>query len=258
VYHCGFVPMRLELPKQETKGTPFEKQEDLKLGTHCHGSKEYEQYYLREYLAYRVLNVLTPRSFRVRLARASYVDLKTGETQKDRHAMLLEGEDDLARRLEGRIAELPRCLFSDLEPDTLQLMMLFQYMIGNTDFSLFALHNVRLVQDSKRVLYPIPYDFDYAGLVNAHYAVPAKALKLSTVQDRAYRGPCRTLEELQPVLDRIRDKKAEVMALADGVPGMDGGSRRFAKRYLEEFYSALDDRGAIRRAVAERCQKSGM
>jgi hypothetical protein len=137
-------------------------------------------------------------------------------------------------------------------------MMLYEYMIGNTDFSIFALHNVRLVQDSARVLHPIPYDFDYSGLVDAHYAVPARALKLSSVQQRRYRGPCRTPEELQPFLDRIRDKQAELLALPDSIPGMDDGSRRYAKRYLQEFYSTYDDRGAFRRAVAEGCQKSGM
>lgn len=259
IHNCGFVPIRVEFPKEEVKGTPFEKQEALKLGTHCHGSKEYEQYGLREYLAYRIFNLFTPRSFRVRLAKATYVDSKSGETLLNRYAMFLESEADLARRLEGRIAELPRSLFRNLDSETLTLMMLFQYMIGNTDFSIFVLHNVRLVQNQARVLHPVPYDFDYSGLVDARYAVPSRLLNLKTVLERSYRGPCRTLEELQPFVAAFREKKADVMSTVDSVPGIDSGSRRGAKQYLEEFYTTINNPGSLKRELVDGCsKKAGM
>jgi hypothetical protein len=260
VYNCGFVPIRVEFPpKAETKGTPFAKQETLKLGTHCHGSKEYEQYALREYLSYKILNLFTPRSFRARLAKARYVDVKTGELLFDKYAMFLEAESDVARRLEGRIATLPRVVFRDLEQDSLTLMMLFEYMIGNTDFSIYALHNVRLVQDSKRTLFAVPYDFDYGGLTDARYAVPAKALNLKTVLERAYRGPCRTLEELQPFVASFLEKKPQVMALVESVPGFDNGSRRHARTYLEQFYETIGNRGSLKRELVDGCsKKAGM
>jgi hypothetical protein len=255
-HHCDFVPIRIEFPQQETLGTPFEGQHELKLGTHCSGAQLYEQYVLREFLAYRIFHLLTPRSFRVRLAEATYVDAK-GETQKARPAMFLESEDDLAGRLEGRVAELPRSLFKDLDSDTLALMMVFEYMIGNTDFSIYALHNVRLIQDPGRNLYPVGYDFDYAGLVAAHYAAPAPLLNLKSVEERLYRGPCLTPDELQPIVERFREKQAEVLLLVEQVPGLDSGSRRHAKRYLSEFYEAVADRGGLKRALTG-CSKGGM
>jgi hypothetical protein len=259
VHNCAFVPLRVEFPKQEAKGTPFEKQEALKLVTHCHGSKEYEQYVLREYLAYRIFNLFTPRSFRGRLARATYVDSRSGQTHVPRIATFLESESELARRMEGRLAELPRTVFRDLDPEALTLMMLLQYMIGNTDFSIFVLHNVRLVQNQARVLHPVPYDFDYSGLVDARYAVPARMLHLKTVLERVYRGPCRTLEELEPFVAAFRAKKADVMAEVDSVPGLDSGSRRQAKAYLEEFYTTIDNRGALKRELVDGCsKKAGM
>lgn len=255
VHNCGFVPIRVDFPDKGTKGTPFAQQEELKLGTHCHGSREFEQYALREYTAYRLLNLLTPRSFRARLARASYVDAKTGEAVAERYALFLEAESDLARRMEGRIAELPRAVFADLDPATLHRMMLFAYMIGNTDFSIFALHNVRLVQDQERLLYPVPYDFDYSGLVDAPYAVPARVLGLKTVQERAYRGPCLTIDELEPVAAGFREKKAELLALVESVPGLDAGSRRHMRRYLEEFFKAIADRGTLKHELVDGCSK---
>jgi hypothetical protein len=253
VRNCDFVPIRVEFPKEHVKGTPFESQGALKLGTHCYDSKEYEQYTLREYLAYRLFNLFTPRSFRVRLARATYVDSNRGKTLATRYAMFLESEGDVARRLEGRIAELPRALFRNLDSESLTWLMLFEYMIGNTDFSIHALHNVRLVQNQARVLHPVPYDFDYSGLVDARYAVPSRLLRLKTVRERLYRGPCRTLEELQPFLAAFRAKKADVMAVVDSVPGLDSGARREAKAYLEEFYSTIDRPGSVKRQLVEGC-----
>jgi hypothetical protein len=255
VQNCDFVPLRVEFPREGVKGTPFEGQGALKLGTHCHASNEYEQYGLREYLAYRIFNLFTPRSFRVRLARATYVDSASGKTLVTRHAMFLESESDLARRMAGRIAELPRAVFRNLDPETLTTMMLFQYMIGNTDFSIYVLHNVRLLQDQSRALRPVPYDFDYSGLVNARYAVVSPVLKLQTVLERAYRGPCRTLEELQPFLADFRAKKPAVMAVLDSVPGLDTGSRRGARKYLEEFYATIDDPRTLKRELVDGCGK---
>ena len=255
VQNCGFVPLRVEFPREGVKGTPFEGQGTLKLGTHCHGTNEYEQYALREYLAYRIFNLITPRSFRVRLARATYVDSRTGQTLTTRPAMFLESEGDLARRLAGRIAVLPRSVFRNLDPDVLTTMMLFQYMIGNTDFSIYVLHNVRLVQDQSRVLHPIPYDFDYSGLVNARYARPSPLLKLNSVLERVYRGPCRTVEELRPFVADFHARKPAVMEMVDSVPGLDSGSRRGARRYLEEFYSTIDDPRALKRELVDSCGK---
>jgi len=256
--NCSFVPLRVEFPRQEVEGTVFEGVGSLKLGTHCAGDQEYEQYTLREYLAYRIFNLFTPRSFRARLAKATHVDSSTGKTLAIRYAMFIESEADVARRLEGRVVQLPRTLFRDLDPETLTLMMLFEYMIGNTDFSIFALHNVRLVQDQARVLYPIPYDFDLSGVVNARYAVPDRQLPIATVLDRLYRGPCRSREDLRPFLAAFRARKADVMAAVDAVPDLDQTSRRKARDYLEDFYRTIEHSGSVKSQLVDRCAKSGM
>jgi len=256
--NCSFVPLRVEFPRQEAEGTVFEGAGSLKLGTHCEDDQDYEQYTLREYLAYRIFNLLTPRSFRARLAKATHVDSTSGKTLATRYAMFIESEGDVARRLEGRIVPLPRTLFRDLDPETLTLMMLFEYMIGNTDFSIFALHNVRLVQDQARVLHPIPYDFDLAGVVNARYAVPDRQLHIATVLERLYRGPCRTAEDWRPFLAAFRAKRADVMALVDAVPDLDKASRRKAREYLEDFYRTINQPGSVKSQLVDKCAKNGM
>jgi hypothetical protein len=255
IQNCGFVPLRLDFPREGVKGTPFEGHGSLKLGTHCHGSKEYEQGALREYLAYRIFNLFTPRSFRVRLARGTYVDSVSGKTIATRFGLFLEAERDVARRLQGRMAELPRTTFRHLDREALTSMMLFEYMIGNTDFSIYVQHNVRLVQNRAGVVYPIPYDFDYAGLVDAPYAVPSRTLKLKTVLERAYMGPCLTVEELPPLVAEFRAKKADVMALVDSVEGMESGTRREVKSYLEEFFSTIERPRDAKRVLIDGCTK---
>jgi hypothetical protein len=255
IRNCGFVPLRLELPREDMKGTPFEGHGTLKLVTHCHGSKDYEQGALREYLAYRIFNLLTPRSFRVRLARATYVDSRSGRPIATRYAMLLESERDLARRLEARVAALPRTTFRHLDRGALASMMLFEYMIGNTDFSIYVQHNVRLLQNQAGVIHPVPYDFDYAGLVNAPYALPARGLNLKTVLERAYLGPCLIPDEMPPLVAAFREKKADVMALVDSVEGMEPGTRREAKAYLEEFFSTIERPRDARRLLVDGCTK---
>lgn len=253
--NCRFVPLRVEFPMQEMKGTPFDGQEALKLVTHCQNDGVREQYMLREYLAYRLFNVLTPRSFRVRLAQATYVDSVLGKTIATRPALWLESEKDLAGRLEGRIAEVTGRLLRELDAGSLTLMMMFEYMIGNTDFSVYALHNVRLVQDAAGVLYPVPHDFDHSGLVDAHYAAPPPNLPIRSVVERLYRGPCPAPQQLEAALARFRAVEKEVMDLFDGVPGLDRTHRRKAKEYLDEFYSTIGRPAAVKRLFVERCRR---
>ena len=116
--NCSFVPLRVEFVKEETTGTVFEGQTTLKLGTHCQDDREYEQITLREYLTYPLFNVVTPRSFRARLARATYLDAKSGKSVASRYAIFIERDNEVARRLGGRDIPLPRTEFKDFHADT--------------------------------------------------------------------------------------------------------------------------------------------
>ena len=252
--NCSFVPLRVELPPAETAGTVFEGQTTLKLGTHCQDQKSYEQITLREYLTYPMLNAVTPRSFRARLARGTYVDAKSGKTQATRYAIFIEHENDVARRMGGRIVELPRTEFKDMEAQTLTTMMLFEYMIGNTDFSLWALHNVRLVQAPNRTLFPVPYDFDLSGMVNAPYAIPEPKLGIRSVVDRLYRGPCRTVDDMDAAAAPFREKRAEVLGLVEGMRDLDGSARSEMKSYLESFYRSIERPASIKRQFVDGCK----
>ena len=253
--NCDFVPIRLELPaKGETAGTVFEGQTSLKLGTHCRSDREYDNYTLREYLTYRLFNLVTPLSFRARLARATYVDAKTKKTISNRYAILVEHENDVARRFGGRIVELQRIQFNDLDAPTLNRMMLFEYMIGNTDFSIWALHNVRIVQDRNRKLFPVPYDFDLSGLVHAPYAAPDPRIGIRSVLDRLYRGPCRSLDEFDETAEAFRAKRADMFTLLESMRDLEPVARGEAKTYLESFFRTIEKQDSIKRQFVNGCK----
>lgn len=255
---CDYVPLRVAFAKKDVKGTLFAQQDALKLVVQCAGGRDFEQYVLREHLAYRIFNVITPRSFRTRLARVTYVDAATGKTMGTRAGMFLEDETSVARRMEGRIVELPRLSFNDLDADTLMPMMIFEFMIGNTDYSIYALHNVRLVQRPDKSLHPIPYDLDVSGLVNPPYGIPARALMLKSITERMYRGPCRPQSVVDPYVANFMAKSDLVKALPDSIPNLDRAVRDEVRTYINSFYSSIKSAKDVRGLFVNCSQKSTM
>lgn len=255
---CDYVPLRVNFTKKDAKGTLFARQDALKLVVQCAGGRDYEQYILREHLAYRVFNVITSRSFRARLVRVNYVDAATGKALGARAGMFLEDESDVARRMEGRVVEMQRLRFEDLDADSLMPMMIFQYMIGNTDFSIYALHNVRIVQRPDKSLHPVPYDFDVSGLVEPPYGIPARALMIKSVTERLYRGPCRPQSIVDPYVANFVAKRELVRALPDSIAGFERGTRDTVRSYLDSFYSAIRSPRDVRGIFVSCSPKSTM
>jgi hypothetical protein len=249
---CDHVPLKLTLPASQMQGTPFQGQEGVKLVVQCRSNRSSEQDLLKEYLAYRVMNVLTPRSFRARLAKVTYRD-PSGPPLGTRYGMVLEDADDVARRLNGRQVEVPRMPFNSLHRETLDAMMLFQYLLGNTDFSIYALHNVVLVQAADRTMYPVPYDFDISGLVRPPYARPDRRLPIRDVTERLYRGPCRSVEELQAALAPFLAQRDRILALPGTIADLNEGSRNDSRKYLNDFYGAVESGKDLKRLFIDGC-----
>ena len=200
-----------------------------------------------------MFNLVTPQSFRARLARATYIDSKGGKALTTRYAIFIEHDNDVARRLGGRAVELQRLQFTDVDAATLRTMMLFEYMIGNTDYSLYALHNVKVVQDPTKTLFPVPYDFDLSGFVHAPYAMPDRRLGITSVLDRLYRGPCGTADEVEAVAARFREKRTEMLALLENMHDLEGTSKADAKEYLESFFRAIAPT-SVKKTLIDSCK----
>jgi hypothetical protein len=256
---CSFAPLRLELPKDGVTGTVFEGQGGIKLGVHCQGDDIYQQYMLKEYLANRLHNTVTPRSLRVRLAKVTYADKDPGKDPYTKLGIFYEDSDDMADRVEARVLPVPRQMFQYLDQPSLLFTSLFNYMIGNVDYSILTLHNVIMLDDVKGARMPVPYDFDYSGLVNAHYAIPAKGLPIASVRERLYRGPCKTEAEVNQALQPFRDKQAELLGLVAAMEplGLDEGQRKSTEKYLNEFFEIINKPDKVKRTFVTDCKPIG-
>lgn len=250
---CQFPPLRLNLKKGELEGTFLEGQDKLKLVTHCRDRDDYEQNVLEEYLVYRMFNQITDRSFRVRLARMTYHDTSGSDDPTTRWGFLIEDDDLMAERLGGVLLEEEvhpaRILGADAGPVTL-----FQFMVGNTDFSLFRDHNTKLVAKGNEVI-PIPYDFDWTGFVDARYARPDPRLGIRDVKQRLYRGLCRADVDYQALYALFDEKRPAIERLIREQVGLEDDEKEDDLEYIEEFYEIINDPGKARRSIEEACRR---
>jgi len=250
---CNFPPIRLIFPKQGLKGTPLAGQNALKLGTHCQTrDKEYAEYPVREHATYEILNMITDVSFRSRLATVTYIPVGDEKDSTTKLGLLIEDEGDMSRRNGARIATIRGGTFGDMDPLQMQIMSVFAYMLGNTDWSLYSLHNVRMMLTSDGRYVPVPYDFDWSGVVYARYAKPDPRLGIKTVQDRLYRGPCYSPADLAPVLAKFSEQRNAVNQLYARLP-LDDGYRRRATDYYKEFFDIIADQRQVRRELIDPC-----
>ncbi len=258
--NCSFPPLRIDFDGSDADGTVFEGQDDLKLVSSCRpGRSRYDELVRLEYLAYRAYQEVTDRAFRVRALEVTLVDTAGELEEATRFAFAIEDGDALADRLGGRVFELEegrRLPPTAFEPTSAASAAVFNYMIGNVDWSAVAGHNVEIV-DVGATGIAVPYDFDFSGLVDAPYAVPPPELGLRSVRDRMYRGWCANPLVTRSVLAWFRDAETGVLALARDMPGLSERTRSRAVRYLEEFFDdiATDDRAE--RQIFRHCRVPG-
>ncbi len=259
--HCDFAPIRLNLPKNQVKGTLFAGQNKLKLVTHCQNNDpKYEQLVLREYLAYRMLHELTPKSFAVRLMRITYVNI---ENQKSRTKLgfVIEDSDAVAKRNGMKLANVGLVTRNYLDPEQESLIHVFEYMIGNTEYSVMrsepdkdCCHNIDLMAPKGVSLYtPLAYDFDFAGFVNAPYAEPNPRYKLPTVRVRLFKGHCKYDEQLQKTIVYFHEKKDRLYQIIDEQDLLTSVSAASVRKYIDTFYERIAEPADVEKWLIDKC-----
>ncbi len=250
---CAFPPLMLDFPKKAAAQTLFAGQDKLKLATHCQNRDEYEQYVVQEYLIYRAYNLLTERSVRVRLARMTYADSAGREPAFTRYGFLLEDDRDLAARNRDTLIEQQGLLQEDIDSQNMGLVAVFQYMIANTDWSVWGLHNIKLLRDSAGATYAVPYDFDWSGVIAPPYARPDARLPIQSVRQRLFRGVCRTPEDFATVFALFQARRDTIYALYRNEPALSTKTRDAALRYYDDFYKTIADPRAVKREFLQVC-----
>ncbi len=261
---CSFPPLSVLFKQKPADTSVFDRQRRLKLVTHCRGDTQFDQFVLKEYAAYRLYNQLTDKSLKVRLARIRYVD--AGKVVTERLGFFIEDIDDTASRLGQKKIEASGIRTSGLVREDAARLTLFQFMIGNLDWDMThgptadeCCHNSKLIgrsSEARDLITPVPYDFDYSGLVNAPYAVPPPVIPVQRVTQRFYRGLCSHNAETRRLASEFVSARGRLEAELGAIPGLNRGARDSMVNFLNGFFTAIATPEGVERNLIKGCRKN--
>lgn len=176
---CVMPPLKLHFDKKWLAQIGFNNHNDFKLVTHCTEDERGQESILREQLAYELYNIVAPKaSYRTQLLKVNYVDVNDGSTESS-YAILIEDTDELKDRMNAEKCTACYSIPSNKVNNETRVT-LFNYMIGNSDFSFEMNRNLKLLKvEGDKAYTAVPYDFDFSGLVSASYA---NAEKTNTIR----------------------------------------------------------------------------
>jgi hypothetical protein len=257
--NCTFPALFVFFTPNQARGTVFEGEEMLPLTTHCKDySRKYERYALVEYIAHRLYQLLTDHSLYSRLVHITYVNTNTGQSIQ-RYGFFTEHFDRLAARTDKVSFREREIDLNKTIPEEMATLALFQFMIGNLDWSAYGSHNVAQFRDRNGIITPVPYDFDFSGLVNAEYAGPPiilqESLRLQNTRHRRYRGFCWPELNWSDLFERFQRVRGDVFAEVASTPGLSKAARNDVIKYLESFYKIIDSERKRRKSIIEKCRQ---
>ena len=251
---CNFPPISLNFKKNDLKASDIKTVDKIKLVTHCNSGNE--EYLFKEFLVYKLYNVLTDYSFKVRLVKVDYISTAKNKRIIQSYAFLIEPVDMLAERTRSATIETLTLSQRSIIPEMMDRMSIFNYMIGNTDWSVAGQHNCKVLSvfdpDHPGLGTIVPYDFDYSGLVNAHYALPAEGLGLESVRQRRFLLECRSVEQYNKALKEFSEKKSEFYRTINEFTYLNEKDKKYMIAYLNEFFKYLET-GVLIKTFQREC-----
>lgn len=252
--NCTFPPLLLTFSGADTRPAFFPKKNSLKLVMPCKG----EEFVVHEWLVYKLYNLITPQSFRVRLVKVTLVDIENKKMPSPFYGFILEEEKQMAKR--NGMVEVKR----KIRPQQTMIqpflrMAVFEYLIGNTDWSVDYLQNIKLIAaDSSADAISVPYDFDLSGIVNSPYAKPAPELQMSSVRERRYRGYCiKDMSLFDSTVAFYNRMKSDIYKLYEGCSLIDDKYKKKTAKFLDEFYSVINDPKMLQKEFGYPCNPNG-
>ncbi len=261
---CDFPPLRLRFSSRDTAGSVFEGQRKVKLVSHCNSGSRATGAVLREYAAYRIFTLLSDASYQVRLLRIQYDDTESNRKKwgvgSPQYAFLLEPTDALGARIGGTRLTVPGISLASLDDKQEALVYVFQYLIGNIDWSLVratgddnCCHNGELF-DLPHTRYVVPYDFDLSRFVSARYKASRSSVKLRNVPYRAYQGYCLPDATLIEALRAVTAKRGDILAAVEALPVLSARESARSLEYLESFFEKARDEDKLLQEFSRKCQ----
>ena len=247
--YCTFPPIELNIKKANFGYSDLNKISKLKLVPQCSSGKDKEDYVLREYLTYKLFNVLTDTSFRVRLLSINYIDTQKKRKPLHQYGFFIEPVEMVTARTNSLQVKLKTLNQKDITAKIMDRVSLFNYMIGNYDWSVPGQHNIIVLKSLNMDPYglgiAIPHDFDWTGLVNPTYAVPTEEIGTENVRERVFEGICRSKEIYDKELSLLLEKKEAFYAVINDFPYIDQRVKKDITSYLDSFFNQVAGRRDI-------------
>lgn len=242
--NCSFPPVEINLKKPLYAYGDSGRIKKLKLVNHCQSGSAYDEYVLREYLVYKIFNVITDTSFRVRLLRVTYIDTKKSRKPIVQYGFFVEPKNVLAERINTIALNSINLNQRHIVPEVIDRIAIFSYMIAHWDWSVPGQHNLLLLKslkiNSANLGIAVPFDFDLTGVVNAEYAVPSEELGLKTIRERRFLGMCRGREEFEKRLKEFAAKKEIIYRNVADFNYLSQKSKNDITTFLDQFFDQLE------------------
>lgn len=245
---CDNPPLKLKYPKKALKARKLNKNNEFKLVYPCKLGNNFQKYVLKEYLVYKLNNVLTDQSLRVQLIDLEIKDSLDNIAPITTKGFLIEHREELIDRVDAVMSDAKCMKPVHLSTYDYTLFQVFQYFIGNTDWLLPTCRNCEIISLESGEMIPIAYDFDFSGMVSTNYAIPNSSLPVRTITDRYFLGHKKKMEELAPVLALFHAKKAELIKTVEDFDYLPKGERKRMVKYMEAFYKVLSKPKLVKKA----------
>jgi len=254
---CNLPPISLNIGNSEIKADSLQDVFRINMVVPCKNAAKYGPYVLREYMVYKIYNIITPLTYRVRLVRLTIIDTgKDNKVTKD-WAFLQEPDELMTLRLNSNMIKSDALSMSSMNPKIINNLSMFQYMIGNADYSVTGRHNLKILASKEygpTGFIPVPYDFDYSGLVNTDYAVPSETLGTTSVQERYYLGLCRPKQVHEETIQELAQFEDEIMEYIKNFEYLDEEEKVDMIEYLDSYFKESRESGFIDRKIAPTCR----
>jgi len=254
---CRYPPLRVNVKQTQEVFELLDQLDKLKMVIPCSGTDRHQIYIFNEFLAYKLYNIITEYSFQVRLLKVNYHNTSGKMQAGSAHTFVIESQKSMARRLSSIPIKNEKVGAKSCHQPQAAVMYLFQYLIGNTDWSVPGLHNVKLIKTEDPTIpmpIPVPYDFDYSGLVDASYAIPGDHVDIPSVRFRKYLGHCVDEQTLQQTVQLFLEKEEEVVSYVEEFPWLTGSYKQRSLSYIKEFYKQMKDPKLVERHIVRDCK----
>ena len=250
---CKFPPTRITFKKALYEAPDTGRIKKMKLVNQCQQGYNYGEYVIREYLVYKLYEVLTDTCYRTRLIKISYIDTEKKRKPLEQYGIFMEPDGMLAERINAQEARTGSVRQSHMFPAMIDRIAVFNYMIANWDWAVVSRHNIKVFIPTEyagpMLGIPIPFDFDLTGVVNAEYAIPTPDMTIKTCRDRLFLGICRSRETYVETLQMFLDRKEEFYAVVNDFPYLERSAKRDIIWYLDQFFDQLEKEKSLERMI---------